>query len=135
MFARRLLSAAHVRGAAARSLEYSRFAAKKNNVPAASAQAFMATKPKGRRRGRNPPAKGIDIVLLEDVPGRGEKGQVVNVKRGYMRNFLYPRRKAVYATPENREQYEDESKASMLSGAGESSERGLRGGIGSGPGP
>ena len=115
MFARRLLSAAAVRGRGSGGFAVPSLLAKNTG-----AAATMATMPKGRRRGRNPPAQGIDIVLLEDVSGRGEKGQVVKVKRGYMRNFLYPRRKAVYATPENREQYEDESKAALMGGGGES---------------
>jgi large subunit ribosomal protein L9 len=37
-------------------------------------------------------------VLLQDVPQLGRKGDVVQVSRGYMRNFLQPRRLAESAT-------------------------------------
>ena len=34
----------------------------------------------------------IPVVLLKDVDGRGEEGEIVSVKRGYARNFLVPRK-------------------------------------------
>jgi len=37
------------------------------------------------------------IVLKQSVPKLGKEGQVVNVKPGYARNFLFPRRMAVPA--------------------------------------
>lgn len=37
------------------------------------------------------------IVLKQSVPKVGKEGQVVNVKPGYARNFLFPRRMAVPA--------------------------------------
>jgi large subunit ribosomal protein L9 len=37
----------------------------------------------------------MEIILLEDLKGVGEKGTVVNVKPGYARNYLLPRRLAI----------------------------------------
>lgn len=55
----------------------------------------------GRARRHNPPAKDLRVVLLRDVSGVGLRGQIASVRRGHMRNKLYPNRLAVYATPEN----------------------------------
>jgi large subunit ribosomal protein L9 len=41
----------------------------------------------------------VQAILLQDVDGLGAAGSVVNVSRGYMRNFLQPRRLAELATP------------------------------------
>jgi large subunit ribosomal protein L9 len=38
-------------------------------------------------------------ILLQDVETLGERGQVVDVSRGYLRNFLIPRKLAQPATP------------------------------------
>ena len=40
----------------------------------------------------------MDVILLEDVDKVGLRGEVVSVSRGYMRNFLQPRRLAEVAT-------------------------------------
>jgi large subunit ribosomal protein L9 len=40
----------------------------------------------------------MDVILLEDVEHVGLKGDVVDVKRGYARNYLLPRRLAEVAT-------------------------------------
>lgn len=40
----------------------------------------------------------MDIVLLQDVEKIGLRGEVVSVSRGYMRNFLQPRKLAEPAT-------------------------------------
>lgn len=39
------------------------------------------------------------LLLLQDVDGLGNKGDVVNARRGYIRNFLIPQRFAVIASP------------------------------------
>lgn len=41
----------------------------------------------------------MDVILLKDVDKVGLRGDVVSVSRGYMRNFLAPRRLAEEATP------------------------------------
>jgi len=43
----------------------------------------------------------MKVILQENVKGKGKKGELVNVADGYARNFLLPRKLAVYATPEN----------------------------------
>jgi large subunit ribosomal protein L9 len=41
----------------------------------------------------------MEVILTSDVEKLGLKGEVVDVKRGYARNFLLPRRLAEVATP------------------------------------
>ena len=41
----------------------------------------------------------MDVILLGDVDKVGLRGEVVNVSRGFMRNYLAPRRLAEPATP------------------------------------
>jgi large subunit ribosomal protein L9 len=41
----------------------------------------------------------MEVILLDDVDTLGLRGEVVNVARGYARNFLLPRRLAEPATP------------------------------------
>ena len=41
----------------------------------------------------------MDVILLQDVEKVGLRGEVVSVARGYMRNYLGPRRLAEEATP------------------------------------
>jgi len=41
----------------------------------------------------------VEIILLEDVEGVGEKGDLANVSPGYARNFLLPKRLAEVASP------------------------------------
>lgn len=44
----------------------------------------------------------VRIILKEDLPdGRGYSGDVMTVKAGYARNYLVPKKMALYATPEN----------------------------------
>lgn len=43
----------------------------------------------------------MKIILLENIEKVGVKGDVVNVKRGFARNYLVPRKHAIYATPAN----------------------------------
>lgn len=41
----------------------------------------------------------MQAILLEDIKGLGQAGNVVSVARGYMRNYLEPRKLAEAATP------------------------------------
>ena len=43
----------------------------------------------------------MKIIMLENIEKVGNKGEVVNVKRGFARNYLVPRKHAIYATPDN----------------------------------
>jgi len=47
----------------------------------------------------------ISVILLEPVENWGTAGEIVAVKRGFARNFLVPRAKACYATPQNKLRY------------------------------
>lgn len=47
----------------------------------------------------------LKIILTEDVPNLGNRGQLFHVKHGYGRNVLIPKGKAVYATHYNVEKY------------------------------
>ena len=43
----------------------------------------------------------MKVVLREDVDNLGDRGQVVNVAKGFARNFLFPKGLALEATPGN----------------------------------
>lgn len=43
----------------------------------------------------------MKVILLETIDKVGIKGDVLNVKRGFARNYLVPRDYAIYATPQN----------------------------------
>lgn len=43
----------------------------------------------------------MKVILCEDVQGTGKAGQVVEVSRGYARNYLFPRKLAEEGTPQN----------------------------------
>lgn len=44
----------------------------------------------------------MEVILCSDVPELGIIGEIVSVRSGYARNFLYPRGLAVPANPRNR---------------------------------
>ena len=43
----------------------------------------------------------MKIVLLENLRKLGTIGDIINVKRGYARNFLIPEKKALFASEKN----------------------------------
>lgn len=43
----------------------------------------------------------MQVILNQDVKGKGKKGQIVNVSDGYARNFLFPKGLAKEATASN----------------------------------
>src|SRR5262249_27181031 len=44
----------------------------------------------------------MEVILKEDVPKLGHRGEVVKVAEGYGRNYLLPRKLAIEATAANR---------------------------------
>lgn len=42
----------------------------------------------------------MKVILLQDVKGKGKKGQMIEVSDGYARNFMLPKKLAVEATPD-----------------------------------
>src|SRR5689334_21226833 len=48
----------------------------------------------------------MEVILLERVGKHGHMGDVVRVKDGFARNFLFPRGKALRATAENKARFE-----------------------------
>jgi large subunit ribosomal protein L9 len=43
----------------------------------------------------------VEVILLDTVPNLGDRGATVKVKRGYARNYLFPRKLALPATESN----------------------------------
>ena len=50
----------------------------------------------------------MEVILLERVAKLGQMGEVVNVKNGYARNFLFPQGKALRVNKENLARFEAE---------------------------
>ena len=42
----------------------------------------------------------MKVILLQDVKGKGKKGQMLEVSDGYARNLMLPRKMAIEATPD-----------------------------------
>lgn len=57
--------------------------------------------------------KAFELLLLEDVPKLGKKGNIVKVKLGYGRNYLLPKRLAALATKQNIRLLEIDKKRSL----------------------
>ena len=43
----------------------------------------------------------MKVILLENIKRIGMIGEIIDVKRGYARNFLIANKKALYASKEN----------------------------------
>ena len=63
----------------------------------------------------------MEVILLEQIQGVGTLGEVVNVARGFARNFLLPRNKALPARKENMAKFEAERKEREAKTVGEKS--------------
>jgi len=50
----------------------------------------------------------MQVILLERVAKLGQMGETVRVRDGFARNFLLPRGKALRATKENKERFEQQ---------------------------
>jgi large subunit ribosomal protein L9 len=48
----------------------------------------------------------MEVILLERIAKLGQMGDVVRVKDGFARNFLFPKGKALRATDENRSRFD-----------------------------
>lgn len=53
----------------------------------------------------------MQIILIKDVDNLGGKDELVTVKNGYARNFLFPTKQAVEANTSNLKQLEERLKA------------------------
>ncbi len=61
----------------------------------------------------------MQIVLLEELMGKGAIGDVIRVKDGYFRNYLGPRGVALEATPANMRVMEDRKRSLLRRAARE----------------
>lgn len=52
----------------------------------------------------------MKVILRETIAGVGKKGEVLNVKTGFARNFLIPMKKAYEFTEGNQKRYEIDKK-------------------------
>ena len=52
----------------------------------------------------------MQVILYQDVPNLGRAGEIVNVKEGYGRNYLVPRKLAVAANPANIKELEHQKR-------------------------
>ena len=52
----------------------------------------------------------MQVILIQDVNNLGGTNEVVNVRNGYARNFLFPRQMAVEASPSNMKQLDERLK-------------------------
>ena len=49
----------------------------------------------------------MDLILLDDMKGLGQKGELVHVKPGYARNYLLPRKLAIPAGEKSANLYKE----------------------------
>ena len=52
----------------------------------------------------------MQVILMQDVMHTGKRGEIVNVKPGYARNFLIPKGFALEATPGNQKYFDQQRK-------------------------
>ena len=64
----------------------------------------------------------MEVILKEDVPKLGSRGDVVKVAEGYGRNFLLPRKLAIEASPANKAVIEQMKAAAVRRSAKEKHE-------------
>ena len=50
----------------------------------------------------------MNVILLERIDKLGQMGELVNVKSGFARNFLFPKGKAIFASKENIKQFDEQ---------------------------
>jgi len=54
-------------------------------------------------------SKHLRIILTKSLDNIGEKGEEIQVKKGYARNYLFPRQLAVYSMPQSRKEYANDA--------------------------
>jgi len=64
----------------------------------------------------------MEVILKEDVPKLGNRGEVIKVAEGYGRNFLLPRKLAIEATKANKTVIDQMKAAAVRRSAKEKSE-------------
>lgn len=64
----------------------------------------------------------MKVILLQDVKGKGKKGQMLEISDGYARNFLLPRKLAIEATADAINTKNMNDKAAMEKAAKERAE-------------
>ncbi len=52
----------------------------------------------------------MKVILLQDIENLGEKGKIIKVKDGYARNYLIPKKLALYVTKTNIKMIEERQK-------------------------
>jgi large subunit ribosomal protein L9 len=52
----------------------------------------------------------VEVILLNTVPSLGERGEIVRVKPGYARNYLFPRKLALPASDASRRVFKEEER-------------------------
>ncbi len=52
----------------------------------------------------------MKLILIKDVKNLGKKGEIINAKPGYARNFLIPKNVVIEATKENMATWEENRK-------------------------
>lgn len=56
----------------------------------------------------------MEVILTKDVSSLGKSGDIVKVKPGYARNFLFPKGLAVEVTPQNLKMLEEERRIKSI---------------------
>jgi len=64
----------------------------------------------------------MKVIFLEDVKGKGKKGELKEVSDGYARNFLLPKKLAIEATADNLNTFKMQEKAKAAQNAKEKAE-------------
>ena len=64
----------------------------------------------------------MKVILLQDVRGKGKKGQMLEVSDGYARNYMLPRKIAIEATADAVNTMRMNDKATQERIAGEKAE-------------
>src|SRR5262245_5983979 len=64
--------------------------------------------------GTHPRSVAMEVILLDDLEGVGSKGATVNVKPGFARNYLLPRRLAIAAGTRAGNLYQELERQNLL---------------------